>query len=450
MARNQECMDHNTRKDSFAKSFGRGFLAVLTMAATCPLIGQSPPASTSHPQNEVYGTLPAPTGDFKVGRVTVHWVDSSRIEPLSPDHDYRELMVDIWYPAGPSSGAIAPYLDTSAFEKMLGTTGFRDQFRGASDAILKGVRTHAIVGAPFAGSAGGKAKRSPVLIFSPGGGMAREVYTAQMEDLASHGYIIAAISHPYDAILTVLPGGQSIQYHSKRWPTIPSLEGVVNLNQLEWHAEDIRFVLNQLMVAHDTASSKLPFAPFIDTLRIGAFGHSFGGMAAAHACQLDSRLRACLDEDGVAAKQPFYLDSRGWGMDQAFMLIERAAPTSPPSDQELAKLRLTRPKAENLLRRVAEAHNTALRKTGKGGYDIVLTDKNTSHTDFSDLNVLGAHDAAEFQARKKFLEIVESYTRAFFDGNLSGVPEPLIESSAASVLVVRSERFQPATPPCGK
>jgi predicted dienelactone hydrolase len=37
-----------------------------------------------------------------------------------------------------------------------------------------------------------------VLIFSPGGGMGREVYAAQPEDLASHGYVAAAISHPYE------------------------------------------------------------------------------------------------------------------------------------------------------------------------------------------------------------------------------------------------------------
>jgi len=355
-------------------------------------------------------------------------------------------MVDVWYPADPSSGAIAPYLDAQAFEKALGTTGFRDQFRGASDAILHGVKTHATIGAPFAGSAGGKATRRPVLIFSPGGGMVREAYAAQLEDLASHGYIIAAISHPFDAILVVLPGGKSIEYDSKRWPTIPSLEGVVNLNQLEWHAEDIRFVLDQLIAAHDSASPELPFAPYIDPQSVGAFGHSFGGMAAARACQMDSRLKACLDQDGVAAKQPYSLGPRGWGMDQAFMLIERAPSATSLSDQELAQLKLTRQKADDLLRRIDEKHKDALRNTGKGSYDVVLTNKNTSHMDFSDLSILGAQTAAEFQMRKEFLEVVEEYTRAFFSEYLGGRAEPLLDGSAGSGLVVRVERFKPGKP----
>jgi hypothetical protein len=369
---------------------------------------------------------------------------------LSPDHDYRELVVDVWYPADPSSDAIAPYLDTPTFEKALGITGFRDQFRDASDAILRGVKTHATPGAPFAGSAGGNATRRPLLIFSPGGGMVREVYAAQMEEMASHGYIIAAISHPYDAILTVLPGGKTIRYDSKRWPTIPSLEGVANLNQLEWHADDIRFVLNQLLAAHDSALSELPFAPYIDPQRVGAFGHSFGGMAAARACQLDSRLKACLDEDGVAAKQPYYLGSRGWGMDQAFMLIEREPPTAPIPDEELAKLKLTRQKAEDLLRRLEENHKAALRNTGGGSFDIVLTNKNTSHMDFSDLSILGARNAAEFQTRKEFLEVVEEFTQAFFSENLSGRAEALLDGEDRSGLVVRVERFKPAKPENGK
>ena len=59
----------------------------------------------------------------------------------------------------------------------------RNQFGAAYEAIKAGVRTHAAVGAPFARAA----KRSPILIFSPGGGMVREVYAAQLEELASYG-----------------------------------------------------------------------------------------------------------------------------------------------------------------------------------------------------------------------------------------------------------------------
>jgi hypothetical protein len=43
--------------------------------------------------------LPDPGGPFPIGRETIHLVDGSRIEPLSADRRFREVMIDVWYPA---------------------------------------------------------------------------------------------------------------------------------------------------------------------------------------------------------------------------------------------------------------------------------------------------------------------------------------------------------------
>jgi hypothetical protein len=68
------------------RSLGRRFLALVIMTAVCPLVAQNPPPVPPPTlENEIYGSLPAPRGDFKVGRVTVHWIDTSRIEPLPTD-----------------------------------------------------------------------------------------------------------------------------------------------------------------------------------------------------------------------------------------------------------------------------------------------------------------------------------------------------------------------------
>lgn len=278
--------------------------------------------------------------------------------------------------------------------------------------------------------------------------MVREVYTAQMEDLASHGYIVAAISHPYDAILTILPNGRSIQHDSKRWPTIPSVEGEANLNQLEWHAEDIRFVLNELSKSNDAASSTLPIAAHMDLARAGAFGHSFGGMAAAHACQIEARLKACLDEDGEAAMRPFYLDDRGWGMDQAFLLMERAAPKAPPSDRDLAAMKLTREVADEVIARLHAYQDHVLESTGEGSYRVVIRRETTTHMDFSDLPVLGAHDNAEAKKRTHVLEVIENYTRGFFDHYLMNADSPAVAGEAQDGLIEAVQKFSAAKPPC--
>jgi hypothetical protein len=382
-----------------------------------------------------------------VGKTTAHWTDESRVEPLPPNPEPRELMVDIWYPAEPSNAATASYLDTAAYERAMGADGFQNFFREASVTLTRGVKTHASASAPYARSAG----QSPVLIFSPGGGMVREVYAAQFEDLASHGYVIAAISHPYDAIVTLFPDGRQIAYSDKRWPTTPSVEGEANLNQLEWHANDIRFVLDELTRANLASPLALPFAGHLDLSHVGAFGHSFGGIAAAHACQLDRRFKACLNEDGVVAKRPLFLDDRGWAMDQAFMLILHDPPTRPLTDEQVAQMKMPRHRVEALVRRLDADEEAALRNAGKGSYRVRLRSEKVAHMDFSDLPFLGAHDPSDAEKRAAILATVRSYVLGFFDEYLRGVNSELLnETAPPNEFVDTVDRFQPAKFRCPK
>jgi predicted dienelactone hydrolase len=329
----------------------------------------------------------------------------------------------------------------------MGKDGFQSFFREASVTLTQGVKTHAFASAPYARSA----EQSPVLIFSPGGGMPREVYAAQLEDLASHGYVIAAISHPYDAIVTLFPDGRQIAYSDKRWPTTPSVEGEANLNQLEWHANDIRFVLDELTRANLASSSALPFTGHLDLSHVGAFGHSFGGMAAAHACQLDRRFKACLNEDGVVAKRPLFLDDRGWGMDQAFMLILHDPPTRPLTDEQIAQMKMSRQRVEALVRRLDADQEAALQNAGNGSYRVRLRSEKVAHMDFSDLPLLGAHDHADAEKRAAILATVRRYVLAFFDEYLRGVNSELLnEPAPTNEFVDTVDRFQPAKFPCPK
>jgi predicted dienelactone hydrolase len=386
------------------------------------------------------GRLPAPTGHFGIGRVTVRWTDESRVEPLSPKSDPRELMVDIWYPADSSGGPPAEYLDVAGFERALGADALRKRLRGAYEAITTGTaRTHAVAGAPFAHPI----KRSPVLIFSPGGGMARELYASQLDDLASHGYIVAAISHTYDAFATIFPDGTGIVSDSKRWPAQPSFEGKANLNQLDWHADDIRFVLDRLSRLNESAVPSLPFAGHLDLGRVGAFGHSFGGVAAAHACQGDQRIKACLDQDGENGMTPFYLDARGRGMEQPFMFIERASRTNPATDEELAEMKVTRSRLKEIIAGLNAYRDRVLESTGTT-WHVILQSSATTHMDFSDLPILSASTVAEADTHNRVMAVVRDYTRAFFDKYLKGVKKPLLDGKARGEFVEVVERLGPA------
>jgi predicted dienelactone hydrolase len=423
-----------------------GFFA---LAAICALYQTTvaAPRAIDSVKSPALEALPPARGSFAVGKITIQLTDGSRIEPLSANHQTRGMMVDIWYPAEPSNAPPADYMDAAAYEKALGADSFQGFFREASETLRRGVKTHAFAAAAYDPSA----KKSPVLIFSPGGGMPREVYAAQFEDLASHGYVVAAISHPYDAIVTIFPDGRQIGYSDKRWPVTPSVEGEANLNQLEWHANDIRFVLDELTRANLTNGSVLPFAGHLDLSRVGAFGHSFGGMAAAHACQLDRRFKACLNEDGVVAKRPLFLDAHGWAMDQAFMLILHDPPTRPLTDEQVAQMKMPRQDIEALVKRLDADQEAALRNTGRGSHRVRLRSEKVSHMDFSDLPLLGAHDRSEAERRAAILATVRSYVLAFFDQYLRGLNSELLnETAPTNEFVDTIETFQPAKFPCPK
>jgi predicted dienelactone hydrolase len=184
--------------------------------------------------------LPVSTGPFAVGRVTVHWTDRSRSESVATDRGPRELMVDVWYPADAAAGPAAAYLDPSAFNQPQSAERLKGLLRTTYEGVKAGhVRTHAIQGAPFARSA----KRSPVLVFSHGGGELRETYAAQLEDLASHGYAVAAITHTYDSALAIFPDGRHVVLAPKRWaPAATSaIEGLPPSEEANPECPEIQF-----------------------------------------------------------------------------------------------------------------------------------------------------------------------------------------------------------------
>ena len=98
--------------------------------------------------------------------------------------------------------------------------------------------------------------------------------TALAQDLASHGFIVAAMDHPGNAARLQLANGTlRLADNPHALNDLLSVEATRTLwaNELaRWTADD-RYVLTTLL-----ANPALP----IDPTRIGAFGHSFGGAAS--------------------------------------------------------------------------------------------------------------------------------------------------------------------------
>ncbi|NEC19255.1 hypothetical protein G3I50_13440, partial [Streptomyces parvus] len=103
----------------------------------------------------------------------------------------------------------APYLGRTEAEARTVSAALAD-YTGVPGFLLDGLpraRSHAVPGAPVADGGG----RFPVVVFSPGLGGVRTQNTAWAEELASRGYVVAAVDHPYDSAAVVLSDGRTLR-----------------------------------------------------------------------------------------------------------------------------------------------------------------------------------------------------------------------------------------------
>jgi predicted dienelactone hydrolase len=359
--------------------------------------------------------LPRPTGPDLIGTRVIHLTDESRVEEHDPSRK-RELMIQIWYPAAPSHNPFAPY------RRREETT-----LLSSYQSVLP---THSRWNAPLLGGAG-----FPILLFNPAWGGRRTQNTYLVEDLASHGYVVVGIDHPYTSEPVALPDGRVIHaissaemdFTKNRLETIRTAAA----KELDTQAADTIFVVNQLEKMN--ASPDSPFYGHLDTNNVGAFGHSFGGAVAAQVCHDDPRIRAALDMDGS-----FWGEVQQTGLPKPFMMMTGDAATPVPAKARSKLNNYDRVNAE-----LNDSDDAMFRKFG--GYRIYL--HGSSHFSFTDKALFSPFkslsDAGEIRPRRQF-SIIRQYALAFFDHALRGKSDPLIEDKTerfpeASFQVVSSE-----------
>jgi hypothetical protein len=197
-----------------------------------------------------------------------------------------------------------------------------------------------------------KDAKFPLLIFNHGFSSYMEQNTILMEHLASFGYIVVSVGHPYDGVASY-PDGRSIpvnlesikdlsKYARKNTKTFNDnvkqlerddlsieemkkyTENYLNASKamndkVEMWVEDVRFITDVL----EKMDKGLILSKFAHKLSlekgIGVFGHSYGGAASILSCCLDDRLKCGINIDGAVYggindkylyRQPaMYLDS---------------------------------------------------------------------------------------------------------------------------------------------
>jgi predicted dienelactone hydrolase len=232
--------------------------------------------------------LTEPQGHYTVGTRIFRWVDSERAEPITPDpNDKRNVVVQAWYPtAQEAKGIHSSYVD--------GLDNLPEKIGIMPDFIFDHydqIETYGVLNAPISK----EQNLWPVILFLTGNNAARAFYTSLATGLASYGYVVLMIDHPYEAMITQLADGKiatTIEVYPKDNPDLTKFM----IDRLNIRIADIQFVINQLgnpKRSHDNFLSSL------DQNRIVIAGHSLGGASAAAAMAFDSRIKAAANIDGT-------------------------------------------------------------------------------------------------------------------------------------------------------
>jgi dienelactone hydrolase len=390
------------------------------------VLGQS--AATSRAVAPAF-ELPSPTGRYAIGTTSWRVTDPSRRETFAASGEFRNVEVLAWYPAAaPRRGEPAPYLREGLPEVRTFATLFGVP-ETAFDA-LESVRTHAELDAAPVGTG----LKLPVLLFAHGYTGIPSAYTALLEDLASHGYAVLSVVHPYEATAATLADGRVVTLLDKAGKLLPGIQEVFG----EWDSEDqtmaavtragddaeqrrllrgylaglhktdlaLRRWVDDTKLVLDRLSSVPPESPAgrlaarLDVSRLGAFGHSMGGVTAGQFCLDDRRCRAGLNLDGI----PQYGTMIDQSMPRPFLMVYSARPGRTGA-------------SDAIYRRAAHPY-----------YRLDVRD--TRHLDFSDMAfwggplrerpVLGTIDPARAS------EISNAIVRQYFDQELLGQRSSLL------------------------
>lgn len=347
---------------------------------------------------------PAATGRFPVGRTHIVWYDSTRSQ--------RPVGVDLWYPARAAAAGKSPYLPEVA--QLWANADCRhtlsEFFRTSDLSAIRQLKSNVNDGGEIATTD----HPFPLLMFSPGLGLSPYLYSAQLEDLASHGYIIAGIEHPEDTLATVLPDGKVLPFNSALWSHHPAVQAQAQFyaERAQLLAKDVSFVISQLLLLSHQSTSM--WHNKIDEAHLGAFGHSQGGRVAGAACLLDHRINACLNEDGTfdPSHRP-YTPIAGRRIEGKFALLDWFDPGFQPSDFAAMHTTLAA-YSKSRLRPDGAALRTYEEVEG-GSFRLTLLTSGMSHLGFSDQPYLLASAEEQKQETHARTTDIRLAVRDFFD-----------------------------------
>ena len=308
----------------------------------------------------------------------------------------------IWYPAEPRSGSsVAPYAAEAQSARRRGWLSRGQAMQDAEPAK--------------------HADRFPVLLFFPGWGGTSSQNTVLLQDLASHGCIIAAsdvwnpAAYPGDTTAAA-DLATPLSFDSDAATAAAVVAGARNATR----QAQLAVSLLDRLAALDAADPVGRFTGRLDLDHVGVLGFSFGGSVAVETALRDPRVRAVANLDGGV-----FTDAYLQGFRQPYLLL-----SMPP----MTKADLLSPNP--VVRREAELTLIDEERldgfmTRWGGVRAII--QGMAHVNFQDAPLLndwrqvgGGIDPARARA------VVSDFLLAFFNHHLRGTPSPLPASLLAA------------------
>ena len=326
-----------------------------------------------------YNGLPV-SGQYQVGESSAILIDSSRTDPFEQDGSFREVPVHFYYPADAAEG-----------------------------------------------------ERFPLVVFSHGAFGYYQSNTSTYMELASNGYVVAALDHPHHAFFTRDTDGKTVL------ADMDFISTAMNLNSMDdrevqyalyrdWMAlrtADMNFAVDEIKTAAQTGTADESWyisgkdggaiqtvLGMTDVSRIGLMGHSMGGATAVQLGRERSDINAVIDLDGTMLGE--YI-----GVENGEMLVRDDPYTVPVLDLNNWE---SYNNNEDYIARGFPYPNVEVVGHAADGFSVGIRD--SRHMDFTDLpllspflgNILGSGE----RSTEETMTVVNSLVLSFFDCYLKG------------------------------
>ena len=329
-----------------------------------------------------YEGLPV-TGGYTVARASVILVDPSRTDPYETDGSSREVPVHFYYPAVPE----------------------------------------------------GEAAEFPLVVFSHGAFGYYQSNFSTYEELASHGYVVAALEHPHQSLFTHDTDGKLIPVDPAFLQSVLEAENsgedneeVIRAVEEEWmrlRAPDMSFAITAIEEAKGAGAPTQAWAlmgteeaevqqilSLTDTGRIGVMGHSMGGATSVEMGRERDDIGAVIDIDGTMFGEYVRSETGSYQI--------REDPYGVPVLEFINWSQYGH--LQDFLSQGGSYANDVMMKNAEEGFAVVVRD--TEHLDFTDLPLLSPFfgDMLGSGARdtKEVMTIVNGLVLDFYDCYLKG------------------------------